>query len=165
VQTTDYHTDAAPKSWTKLMAMRHALTKFPDCGHIWHLDQNALIMEPKATLKDVMLDKKKLRELMQQDVPVVSGSIIKTSAHLQPEDVGLIISQDKHGLVTDSMVIKNGEWAKFLLEKWLDPLYQSYNFEKAERHALVSFVFLVKKIIIKKMKSWRLLLSTWEVWR
>jgi mannan polymerase II complex MNN11 subunit len=120
------------------MAVRHAITKYPNCGHIWFLDQNALILNPKQSLEEQILDRSKSAEIMTPETPVVPDSIIKTFGHLQVDDAALLISQDKTGLVTDSMIIKNGEWAKFLLEQWLDPLYRSYNFEKAERHALVS---------------------------
>lgn len=120
------------------MAIRHAIAKYPDCGHIWFLDQNALILDAKTSLEEHILSKTRLEEAMMPDTPVVPESIIRTFGHLQVEDAALLISQDKSGLVTDSMIIKNGEWAKFFLEQWLDPLYRSYNFEKAERHVLVS---------------------------
>jgi hypothetical protein len=38
------------------------------------------------------------------------------------------------------MVIRNTEWAEFYLDTWYDPLYRSYNFQKAEIHALVSLL-------------------------
>lgn len=76
---------------------------------------------------------------MQPDVPVVPESIIKTFGHLSPDDVALVMSQDKAGMVVESMLVKNGQWAKFFLETWLDPLYRSNNFAKAEKHALVRF--------------------------
>lgn len=120
------------------MAIRHAISKYPTCGHIWFLDQNALILNPKTSLESLVLEESRLSEIMMTETPVVPESIIETFGHLQAGDAALIISQDKTGLVTDSMVIKNGEWAKFFLEQWLNPLYRSYNFEKAERHALVS---------------------------
>ena len=119
------------------MAMRHALSKYPDCGHMWFLDEKALILDPKPSLEDHVLGKNKLAELMLPPKPIVPESIIETFEHLQTEDAALLISQDESGLATDSMIIKNGEWTKFFLEQWLDPLYRSYNFEKAERHALV----------------------------
>lgn len=96
-------------------------------------------MKPKIALDQLVLDQRRLAELMQPDVPVVPESIIKTFGHLSPDDVALVMSQDGAGIVIDSMLVKNGQWAKFFLETWLDPLYRSYNFEKAERHALVCF--------------------------
>ena len=121
------------------MAMRHALTQYPDCQYLWFLDQNAFIVEPSRSLEDQILQPRTLEDLMIRDYPVVPpDSIIKTFKFLQAENVGLIVSQDKDGLVADSIIVKNGDWAKFFTETWLDPLYRNYNFQKAERHALVS---------------------------
>jgi hypothetical protein len=77
---------------------------------------------------------------MIKDHPVVPpDSIIKTFSHLKGEDVDFVLTQDKDGLSAGSFVIRNGDWAKFFLETWFDPIYRSYNFQKAETHALVSF--------------------------
>ena len=139
VKASDYETKSAPKSWAQIMAARHALSKYPECEYIWLLDQHSYIMSKSKSLEDQVLDSKRLESLMIKDYPVVPpDSIIKTFAHLQPEDVEMIASQDRSGLLSSSLIIKNGDWAKFLLELWLDPLYRSYNFQKAERHALVS---------------------------
>lgn len=120
------------------MATRHALTKFPDCKFVWYLDQDAYIMNPTLSLEDLVLQPKPLEALMIRGHPVVPpDSIIKTFGHLRGEHIDVILSQDKSGLVHNNMIIRNGEWAKFFLETWLDPLYRSYNFQKAERHALV----------------------------
>lgn len=135
-----YHTAGAPTSWSKLMAMRAALAKFPDCKFIWYLDQDSYIMNPKQSLEDLVLQSKTMESLMITGQPIVPpDSIIKTYAHLRAEHIDLILSQDKTGLVHNNIILRNGEWAKFFLETWLDPLYRSYNFQKAERHALVGY--------------------------
>jgi mannan polymerase II complex MNN11 subunit len=36
--------------------------------------------------------------------------------------------------------VRNGEWAKYFLDAWFDPIYRSYNFQKAETHALEHIV-------------------------
>ncbi|KFA79722.1 hypothetical protein S40288_00686 [Stachybotrys chartarum IBT 40288] len=141
VKTFDYDTKGSPKSWSKIMAMRHALTLYPDATYIWFLDQNAYIMDPTKSLEDQVLRPKKLESLMIKDYPVVPpDSIIKTFTHLKGQNAQLVISQDLDGLVADSLVLKNGDWAKFLVETWLGPLYRSYNFQKAERHTLEHIV-------------------------
>ncbi|KYK58462.1 alpha-1,2-galactosyltransferase-like protein [Drechmeria coniospora] len=141
VKASDYDTHGAPKSWAKVMAMRHALTKYPDCKFIWYLDQNAYIMNPTKSLDDVLLEPTKLESLMLKDFPVVPpDSIIKTFAHLRGGNADLILAQDKDGLAHNSVIVRNGEWAKFFLEAWFDPLYRSYNFQKAERHTLEHIV-------------------------
>lgn len=122
-----------------LMAMRHALAKYPDCKYIWFLDQDAYIMEQRQSIDEVVMASSKLESLMIKDQPVVPpDSIIKTYGHLRGNDIDVVVAQDRTGLVHNNLIIRNGEWAKFFLETWMDPLYRSYNFQKAERHALVS---------------------------
>lgn len=139
VKAYDYDTHGAPISWSKIFAMRHALSKYPDCKFVWYLDQDAYIMDLNKSLESQLVDTKKLESLMIKDHAVVPpDSIIKTFAHLKGGDVNFMVSQDNHGMISDSVVIRNGDWAKFFTETWMDPLYRSYNFQKAERHALVS---------------------------
>ncbi|KAH8174880.1 galactosyl transferase GMA12/MNN10 family protein [Sarocladium implicatum] len=139
-QADNYDTAGTPRSWAKLMAIRHVISKHPDCGYVWFLDEKALILNPKTSLEEHLLEMPKLAETILPPRPIVPESIIETFGHLQPKDAALLISQDKSGLAVDSMIVKNSEWAKFLLEQWLEPLYRSYNFEKAERHALEHMV-------------------------
>lgn len=137
VKAFDYDYHGAPQSWGKVVAMRHALSKYPDCKFIWYLDQNAFIVNPTKSLESLVLETKTLERLMIKDYPVVPpDSIIKTFSHLRGQDADLILSQDKESLVHSSVILRNGEWSKFFLETWYDPLYRSYNFQKAERHAL-----------------------------
>lgn len=137
VKAFDYDSHGAPSSWAKVVAMRHALSKYPDCKFIWYLDQNAIIMDLSKSLEAQVLEPKTLESLMIKDYPVVPpDSIIKTFSHLQGQDSNLIVTQDKDSLVHASVILRNGEWAKFFLETWYDPLYRSYNFQRAERHAL-----------------------------
>lgn len=137
----DYNLKGAPSSWSKVPALRHAMTQNPNCKYLWYLDQNALIMEPNLKVEDYMMKPSKLEASMIRDLPVVPpDSIIKTFSHLKAEDVEFVLTQDKDGLSTGSFIIQNGEWAKFFLDTWFGPLYRSYNFQKAETHALEHIV-------------------------
>lgn len=137
----DYDRSGAPASWSKVVAMRHAITKFPDCKYVWYLDQHALIMNPGSRVEEHVMGAQALEEMMLKDHSIVPPeSIIKTFSHLKARDVNLVITQDKDGLSTNSLVLRNGEWAKFFLDTWFDPLYRSYNFQKAETHALEHIV-------------------------
>ena len=101
----------------------------------------ALIMNPDEPLSTKVLWPDKLEQLMLGDKPIVSEeSVIKTFAHLKGDRVDFILTQEKAGLSTGSMLIRTGDWAKFFLDAWFDPLYRSYNFQKAERHALEHIV-------------------------
>jgi mannan polymerase II complex MNN11 subunit len=118
--------------------MRHAISKFPNCKYIWYLDQHALIMNSHSRVEEDLMGAQRLEEMMLKDHPVVPPeSIIKTFSHLKARDIDLVVTQDKDGLATNSLVVRNGEWAKFFLDTWFDPMYRNYNFQKAETHALV----------------------------
>jgi hypothetical protein len=96
-------------------------------------------MNPDLTIEEHIMKPARLEKLMIKDHPVVPpDSIIKTFTHLKGRDVDFVLTQDKEGLSTGSFILRNGEWARFFLETWYDPIYRSYNFQKAETHALVS---------------------------
>ncbi|RWA11620.1 hypothetical protein EKO27_g3479 [Xylaria grammica] len=137
----DYELSGAPASWSKVVAMRHAMARFPNCKYVWYIDQHALIMNPGSKVEEHVMGAKRLEEMMLKDHPIVPPeSIIKTFSYLKASDVNLVITQDKDGLATTSVVVRNGEWAKFFLDTWFDPMYRSYNFQKAETHALEHIV-------------------------
>lgn len=96
-------------------------------------------MNPELTIEQHVMKPAELEALMIKDQPIVPpDSIIKTFTHLRARDIDFVLTQDKEGLSAGSFVIRNGDWARFFLETWFDPIYRSYNFQKAETHALVS---------------------------
>ena len=114
------------------------MTKYPHSTYFFSLSPHSLIMNPKLSLASHVMDKKRLESLMLRDKPVVPpDSVIRTFTHLKGDKVDLVLTQDGEGLCQGSFVIRRGEWAKFFLDTWFDPLYRSYNFQKAEAHALV----------------------------
>ncbi len=120
--------------------MRHALTLYPQSLYFFFLDQQGLIANPSLTITDHIMSLSRIENLMLKDVPVVPpDSVIKTFSHLKGGQVDLVLTQDKEGLAQGSFIVKQGDWAKFFLDTWFDPLYRSYNFQKAEGHALVRF--------------------------
>lgn len=140
--TTDYNLmPGVPRSWATVPALRHAMTLWPHTPWLFYLASTALIMDPHESLHTKMLEPRKLESLMIVDTPVVPpDSVIKTFSHLTGDSVDFILTQDKEGLAGGSMLIRTGEWAKFFLDAWFDPLYRSYNFQKAENHALEHIV-------------------------
>lgn len=137
----DYDLLGSPSSWARIPATRHALTKFPFTKYVWFLDQNSLIMNPDLTVEKHIMDTKVLEGLMIKDQPIVPpDSVIKTFSHLKGENVDMVLTQDKDGLAQGSFIVRRGEWAKFFLDTWFDPLYRSYNFQKADTHALEHIV-------------------------
>lgn len=95
-------------------------------------------MNPSLSLEKHILEPARLESLMRRDVPVVPpDSVIRTFSHVKAEKIDLILSQDAENIGVGSFIIKSGEWAKFMLDTWFNPLYRAYNFQKAELHALV----------------------------
>ncbi|PYH96254.1 hypothetical protein BO71DRAFT_448802 [Aspergillus ellipticus CBS 707.79] len=136
---SDYETalDEAPKSWTVVPAVRHAMASHPYSEYFFHLGAHALIMNPTKSLESHVLEKSRLESLMRKDASVVPpDSIIKTFSHIQAQDVDLIITTDNEDMNPGSFVLKQGDFAKFFLDLWFDPLYRTYNFAKAETHVL-----------------------------
>ena len=139
--TTDYPLGDNPSSWSLVPAMRHAMALYPHTPYIFYLTSTALIMNPSLSIEDHIMDPRRLESLMLVDKPVVPpDSVIKTFSHLKGDRIDFVLSQDNEGLAGGSMIIRSGEWAKFFLDSWFDPLYRSYNFQKAEAHALEHIV-------------------------
>ncbi|SMR44727.1 unnamed protein product [Zymoseptoria tritici ST99CH_3D1] len=130
-----------PNSWSLVPSLRHAQTLHPHTPWIWHLSSTALIMNTTLSLDSRLLSPSVLPSLLLPDTPVVPpDSVIHTPSHRNPASTSIILSRDATGLAHDSFLIRNSEWAKFFLDAWFDPLYRSYNFQKAERHALEHIV-------------------------
>jgi len=137
----DYDIGNVPRSWARIPALRHAMTVFPHSAYFFYLDHRALIMNPSFRIEEHIMDRKRLEDLMITDVPVVPpDSVIKTFSHLKGDRIDLVLTQDKEGLLHNSFIIRRGEWAKYFLDAWFDPLYRSYNFQKSEQHALEHIV-------------------------
>ncbi|KAL3422419.1 galactosyl transferase GMA12/MNN10 family protein [Phlyctema vagabunda] len=140
-EKSDYDLKGAPASWSKVPAVRHAMTKYPHSKYMWFLDQHSFIMNPDLTIDEHIMDKARLESLLIKDQPIVPpDSVIKTFSSLNGDQVDLVLTQDNEGLAQGSFLIRNGEWAKFFLDTWFDPLYRSYNFQKADTHALEHIV-------------------------
>ena len=114
------------------------MTKYPYTTYFFSLSPHALFMNPELDLVEHVMAKKRLESLMLKDKPVVPpDSVIHTFSHLKGGDIDLVLTQDHEGLNQESFIIRQGEWAKFFLDVWFDPMYRTYNFQKAEGHALV----------------------------
>jgi len=95
-------------------------------------------MNPELTIEDHIMNPERLEKLMIRDQSIVPpDSVIKTFPNLKGDQIDFVLTQDKDGLSQSSFIIRKGEWSKFFLDTWFDPLYRSYNFQKADTHALV----------------------------
>ena len=135
---TDYDIGNSPRSWALVPAVRHAMTLYPYSTFFFILSPHALIMNPSLSLNSHIMAPRRIESMMLKDKPVVPpDSVIKTFSHLKADKIDLVLTQDNEGLCQGSFIIRSGEWAEFFLDTWFDPLYRSYNFQKAEGHALV----------------------------
>ncbi|KAK9464874.1 galactosyl transferase GMA12/MNN10 family-domain-containing protein [Lipomyces arxii] len=129
--------DPFKPGWYKLPLLRAAIHEQPDAAYFWYLDQNAIIMNPNLDIESHITDPKRLNTLVLRDVSVVPpDSTIRTYRHVPADRVKFIISQDHDGFQTGSFILKNEEYAKYLLDAWFDKLYQEYSFSKDEKSAL-----------------------------
>jgi mannan polymerase II complex MNN11 subunit len=116
------------------------MTLYPTSTFFWYLDSSA-IMNTALPIHTHLLTPAKLETHMITNAPVVPpDSVIKTFGNLKGDRIDFVVTQDKDGLAPSSFVVRNGEWAKFFLDAWFDPIYRSYNFQKAESHALEHIV-------------------------
>jgi len=113
-------------------------------------------MNHDHSLEDHILSRNRLNSLMLRNHDVIPPqSIIKTYVHVDARDIQVILTQDNVGISTSSFIIRRREdempgklregksiFGSFLLDVWSDPLYKSYKFQKAERHALVNLLHL-----------------------
>jgi mannan polymerase II complex MNN11 subunit len=130
-----------PLTWAKVPALRHAMTLHPSSTFFWYLDNTALIMNTNVPVHSAVLAPHTLEKLMIANQPIVPpDSVIKTFSNLKGERIDLVVTQDHDGLSTNSIIVRNGEWAKYFLDAWFDPIYRNYNFQKAETHALEHIV-------------------------
>lgn len=138
--TTDYPPGgSAGSGWSRIPAIRHAMSTYKHSEYFWYLDQDALIMDPTPSLEEHILAP--LNSLMRRDVPIVPPqSVIKTYKHVPAERIQFILTQDKLGLTPGSMILKSGPWANYFLDAWYDPMFRFYNFARAETHALEHIV-------------------------
>lgn len=164
--TTDYDLmPGVPKTWSTVPALRHAMTKYPHTPWLFYLTATALIMNPTEALQTKVIEPRTLESLMQVDKSVVPpDSVIKTFSHLRGERVDFVLTQDWEGLAGGSLLIRTGEWAKFFLDAWFDPLYRSYNFQKAEGHALEHIVQWHGTVLAKLALVPQRLLNSY-IWR
>lgn len=133
---------ASADAWAKLPALREALEEYRDKAEwIWLLEPEAVIMDHGVNLVDAMLKESRLESLMLRDASIVPPeSVIRTVRTATASDVSFVINHDGAGISTQSFVLRNDDYARYLLEYWNEPLYRSYNFDRQEQSALEHIV-------------------------
>lgn len=114
---------AGAAGWTRLRVLREVLEEYPDSEWIWYLDQDAIIMDTKTSMFDHILDADRLDQLALRDTPIVPpDSVIRTLKATSADSIQFILSQDHQGLNTKSFLLRNGDFAKYLLDTWNEPV-------------------------------------------
>ena len=114
------------------------MTLYPYSTYFYALSPHAIIMNPTLSIYEHVMKPERLESILLKDKPVVPpDSVIHTFSHLKGDKIDLVLTQDGEGLCQESFILRRGDWANFFLDVWFDPLYRSYNFQKAEGHALV----------------------------
>ena len=109
-------------------------------------------MNPAISLHMDVLAPGRLESIALGNAPIVPpDSVIKTFSYIPGTKIDFVITQDKDGLAPNSFIVRNGEWSKFFLDSWFDPIYRSYNFQKAESHALEHIVQYVNLLIVSSL--------------
>lgn len=117
------------------------MTLYPHSTYFFYVDYTAIITNPTLSLTEHITNPARIESLMIPDQPIVPpDSVIWTLHSRKASHVDLIVTQDHEGLSQNTIVVRRGEWAKFFLDSWYDPLYRSYNFQRAEGHALEHLV-------------------------
>lgn len=95
-------------------------------------------MNPTVHIQSAILAPKVLGPMMLRDVAIVPPeSVIKTYRHTPAERINFILTQDHDGLNPGSYLIRQGTWARYFLDVWMDPIFKSYTFQRADQGALV----------------------------
>ncbi|CCG83112.1 Putative uncharacterized protein [Taphrina deformans PYCC 5710] len=149
------------RGWAKLKLLREVVEAYPDSEWFWFLDQDAVIMDPQISMtKDILAN---LDSQMLRDIPVVPpDSVIRTIKTATPDTVQFVLSQDYSGLNLHSFLLRNGDWTKYFLETWVEPMYRSYGFERHEISALEHIIQWHYTILSKTALLPRRLLASYN---
>ena len=100
-------------------------------------------MNPSIPLHTHYLSPASLLALPLRDVPVFppETTIRTLTLRAQPiSQIGLILSHGGGILHTGSIILRRGDYAKFILDSWNDPLVRSYGFAGEDHQALEHLV-------------------------
>lgn len=113
--------------WVRLYCLRAAMFAFPEAKWFWYLDQDGFIMNLNIDLQDYILSSESLNPIMKREQPIIPpDGIIKTYKNSKPASIKLIVTQSQSKIETNSMIVKNDDIGKGILDIWGDKLYLNY---------------------------------------
>ncbi|WBW70758.1 Golgi alpha-1,6-galactosyltransferase Gmh4 [Schizosaccharomyces osmophilus] len=126
-------------TWSLVTAIRETLYEHPEASWIWVLDPRAVIMNTGESLKEAIMNPEQLSNSFLRNFPVDPlKPHIRTRNKMDLEEIKLITTNDYNGISIRSFLLKNDDFAPFLLDSWNEPLFKMYKSEPelAERSAL-----------------------------
>ncbi|KAH3902126.1 related to Probable alpha-1,6-mannosyltransferase MNN10 [Saccharomycodes ludwigii] len=129
------------ESWQKVDILKQTMREFPNTEWFWWLDEETLIMEPTYSLEDHIF--KRIDTIVNRTLDGFNPLEMNVdSAYVDyTTPLDMLITQDCGGFNLGSMLVRNSEWTKLLLDIWWDPVaYEQKHmlWEHREQDALES---------------------------
>ncbi|KAJ5126425.1 hypothetical protein N7526_008602 [Penicillium atrosanguineum] len=125
--------------WNKIPILKEAFERHPDAEWVWWMDMDIIIMNTTLNIYDHILSKEGLAHniLLDREMTGAGGgkSGFSTPATYKHNDINFVISLDSWGMNVGNFLIRRGEWSKWLLDLWVEPLYISQNWVFPENDA------------------------------
>ncbi|CAI7588546.1 unnamed protein product [Penicillium manginii] len=125
--------------WNKIPVLKEAFARYPDAEWVWWMDMDIIIMNMTLSIYDHVLSKEGLARniLLDRELTGAGGGKTgySTPATYQHEDIKFVISLDSWGMNVGNFLMRRGEWSKWLLDLWIEPLYISQNWVFPENDA------------------------------
>jgi hypothetical protein len=130
---------SAPIYWNKIAVLKEAFARHPDAEWVWWMDMESIIMNMTLSIYDHVLSREGMARniLLDHEMNGAGGGKtgFSTPASYKHDDINFVISQDSWGVDVGSLLIRRGDWSKWLLDLWLEPLYSSQNWVFPEQDA------------------------------
>lgn len=113
--------------WVRIYCLRAAMFAFPEAKWFWYLDQDGFVMDLNINLQDYVLSHDSLNPIMLREQPIIPpNGAIKTYKNPNPASIKLIVTQSESKVETSSLILKNDDIGKSIIEIWGDKLYLNY---------------------------------------
>ncbi|KAL6945133.1 alpha-1,6-mannosyltransferase [Hanseniaspora vineae] len=110
------------EGWQKVDVLKQTMREFPNAKWFWWLDAETLIMEPNMSLESHIFSR--LDALVDRTLSDFNPLKLPTDTpyvNYLDNEVDLLITQDCGGFNLGSILVKNSDWTKLLLDLWWDP--------------------------------------------
>jgi galactosyl transferase GMA12/MNN10 family len=125
--TTYNLTSDAPMYWNKIPILQEAFLRYPEVEWLWWMDLDMIIMNHSLSMWDHLLSREGMaRNVVLDEVlkqPGGHDSAWHTPASYNYDDVNFIISSGGWGMNIGNFLIRRSQWANWLLDLWVEPLY------------------------------------------